>query len=66
MTHFAKVSSIIATVVKINTLMSAPKQTQCAASAEEHDFPTLVEFHVTARLLLIYDRADMTFLVIQR
>ena len=57
--------AIIATVVKINALMSAPKQTECAASAEAHVFPALVEFHEPARLLFISDRADMTFFVIQ-
>ena len=64
MTHFAKVFSIIATVVKINALMSAPKQTECAASVEVHVIPTLVKLHKTAQLLIIFYRADMNFLVI--
>ena len=48
MIHFSKVSSIIVAVVKINALMSTPKQTQSAANAEAHAFPALVESHVTA------------------
>ena len=51
---------IIATVVKINTLMSAPKQTERGAIAEVHMIPAMVDFHALAQLLLVFSHDDMT------
>jgi len=56
---------IIATVVKINTLMRDPKQTIRAAIAEVHVIPAMVRLHGTARLLPIFDHDDMTLSIMQ-
>jgi len=63
MTHFAKVLCIIVTVSKISALMSAPKQTTCVVIAEVHVIPAMIEFHESARLLILFFRDGMTLSV---
>jgi len=44
MTLFSKVYCISATVIEISALTGGSYRIQCAASAEEHHLPALVDF----------------------
>lgn len=56
---------LIASVVQINVLMSAPKQSRSTAIAEVHVIPMMVEFQVIAQSLLVFYGNDMTSSVMQ-